>query len=192
MSHEVYSFIVIKYPGQETAEQALATARTLAKEKAVTLKDAVAITKTGKGKIKLQQTKDDTAGRGFLKGGLIGILFGLLFGGAGWVIAGALAGTGLAIFDRGIKNKLLVELGEKMTQEESALAILIQEADWGTLMARLDAAYTGQVVVNALVDDKLESLEQLTDDQKTLDAVPQEVDLAGASQEDAPEPALPA
>jgi uncharacterized membrane protein len=45
---EKYSFIVIKYPQKETAEAALAVALTLAKEKVVRLKDAVAITKTEK------------------------------------------------------------------------------------------------------------------------------------------------
>ena len=61
---EKYSFIVVKYPQKETAEAALAAVVGLSKEKVVKLKDAVAITKTEKGKIKLHQTKDDPAGKG--------------------------------------------------------------------------------------------------------------------------------
>jgi len=64
--NEKYSFIVVKYPQKETGEAALAAVQALAKEKIVKLKDAVAITKTEKGKIKIHQTKDDTAGKGFL------------------------------------------------------------------------------------------------------------------------------
>ncbi|KPK01833.1 MAG: hypothetical protein AMJ56_21670 [Anaerolineae bacterium SG8_19] len=86
---EKYNFIVVKYPQPDTAEAALAVVRKLEKEKVVKLKDAVAITKTEKGKIKLHQTKDDPAGKGFLKGGLIGLIFAVLFGPAGWVVAGA-------------------------------------------------------------------------------------------------------
>ena len=46
-----YSFIVVKYPRRETADQALKAVLGLAKEKKVKLRDAVAITKTDKGKI---------------------------------------------------------------------------------------------------------------------------------------------
>ena len=111
--------------------------RALAKEDVVKLKDAVGVTKTDKGKIKLHQTADDPAGKGFLKGGLIGLIFAVLFGPAGWVVAGAALGTAFAMFDRGIKNKLLKELGEDMTPDESALAVLVEEADWETLRDRI-------------------------------------------------------
>ena len=104
---EKYNFIVVKYQGTDTAQAALGTVLELAKEKVVKLKDAVAITKTEKGKIKLHQTKDDPAGKGFLKGGLIGLLFALLFGPAGWIVAGAALGTAFSMFDRGIKLSLI-------------------------------------------------------------------------------------
>ena len=86
----------------------------------VKLRDAVAITKTEKGKIKLHQTKDDTIGSGFVKGGVIGILFAMLFGPVGWIAMGAAAGGLFASFDRGIKNRLLKELGQDMTPTNRA------------------------------------------------------------------------
>ena len=88
------------------------------------------ITKTDKGEIKLHQTKDDPTSKGLLKGGGIGVIFALLFGPAGWIVAGAALGGAFATSDRGIKNKLLKELGEKMTPKQSALAVLVEEADW--------------------------------------------------------------
>ena len=54
-----YSFIVVKYPQKTTADEALKAVLGLQKEKVVKLRDAVTITKTEKGKIKLHQTKDD-------------------------------------------------------------------------------------------------------------------------------------
>ena len=162
-----YSFIVVKYPQKTTADEALKVVLGLAKEKVVKLRDAVAITKTEQGKIKLHQTKDDTAKKGFIKGGGIGVLFALLFGPVGWVAAGAALGGAFAMFDRGIKNKLLKELGENMTPEqsalggafatfdrgiknkllkelgenmtpeESAMAVLLEEAGWETALGRM-------------------------------------------------------
>ncbi len=112
---EKYSFLVIKYPKADTAMDAMDALKDLSKQKVAKFKDAVAITKTKRGKIKLHQTKDDPAAKGFVKGGLIGILFAAVLGPPGWIAAGALLGTAFATFDRGIKNKLLKELGKKMT-----------------------------------------------------------------------------
>ena len=175
---EKYSFIVVKYPQIETAEVALQAVLQLGKDKVVKLKDAVAITKTEKGKIKLHQTKDDPASKGFLKGGLIGIVLAVLFGPAGWVVAGALMGTAFAMFDRGIKNKLLKELGENMTSDESALATLIGEADWVTLRERMAANnFQGEVVVQELVEEHLAEVEKLTEKPEAIAAVPEELNV---------------
>ena len=179
---EKYSFIVVKYPKRETGEAALSVVTQLAKRDVVKLKDAVAITKSDKGKIKLHQTKDDPAGKGFLKGGLIGLIFAVIFGPAGWVVAGALLGTAFAMFDRGIKDKLLKELGEDMTTDESALAVLIEEADWETLYDEMGAQYfLGEVVVSELVEEHLEAVEKLTDNESAVASIPEEIELEGAS-----------
>jgi uncharacterized membrane protein len=150
----------------------------LAKEKVVKLKDAVAITKNEKGKVKLHQTKDDTAGRGFLKGGALGILFGLLFGGAGWVAAGALAGAGFAAFDRGIKDKLLKELGQNMSMHQSALAVLVEDADWATVQERMAAHnFQGEIVIREMVAEHLAEIEKLAENEAAVEATPDEVEL---------------
>ncbi len=175
---EKYSFVVVRYPNKDTAEAALEVVGGLVKDKVVKLKDAVALTKDEKGKIHMHQTKDDTAGKGFLKGGLIGIIFAVLFGPAGWVVAGAALGTAFAMFDRGIKNKLLKELGEKMTPDQSALAVLVEEADWAAVKERMGAKnFNGEVVVQELVDEHLAEVEKLTENSKAVEQVPTEVEL---------------
>jgi uncharacterized membrane protein len=173
-----YSFIVVKYPEKDTAEAALAVVLGLAKDKVVKLKDAVAITKTEEGKIKLHQTKDDSAGKGFMKGGVIGLVFAVLFGPAGWIAAGALLGTAFAIFDRGIKNKILKELGGNMTADQSALAVLVEQADWAAVKANMSVHdFNGELVVSELVEDHLAEVEKLTENPQAVEAVPDEVDL---------------
>ena len=149
------------------------------------LRDAVAITKTDKGKIKLHQTKDDSVGKGFVKGGFIGILFAALFGPVGWIALGAAAGGVFAGFDRGIKNKLLKELGQDMTPDESAIAILVEEADWQTAFERMRAqGFGGQLVISEIVAEDLAEVEKLLEDPKTVESVPEELEL--------PAPAEPA
>jgi uncharacterized membrane protein len=178
MMSDKYSFIVVKYPQVDTAQGALDALKQLAKEKVVELKDAVAITKTEKGKVKLHQTKDDPASKGFLKGGVIGIIFAVLFGAAGWIAAGALLGAAFSMFDRGIKNKLLKEIGEDMTTAESALAVLIKHADWDTLKERMQAAgYKGEIVISEIVEEHLDEVEKLADKPEVVEAVPDEIQV---------------
>jgi uncharacterized membrane protein len=185
---EKYNFIVVRYPNKDTAEAALVVAQQLAKEKVVKLKDAVALTKNEKGKIQMHQTKDDPASRGFLKGGLIGIIFAVLFGPAGWIVAGAALGTAFAMFDRGIKNKLLKELGENMTTEQSALAVLVEDADWAKVKERMAAQnFNGEVIVQEMVDENLAEAEKLTENAAAVEAVPTEVELPAASEAAAPQ-----
>ena len=178
---EKYSFIVVRYPSKETAEAALEVVSGLAKEKVVKLKDAVALTKDEKGKIHMHQTADDSAGKGFIKGGVIGIIFALLFGGPAWIVAGAAAGAGFAAFDRGIKNKLLKELGEKMTPDQSALAVLVEDADWAVVKERMGAKnFHGEVVVKELVGEHLTEVEKLAENAQAVEQVPAEVELKAA------------
>jgi uncharacterized membrane protein len=179
-----YSFLVIKYPKADTAMEAMAALRELSKDKVVKLNDAVAITKTQKGKIKLHQTKDDAAGKGFVKGGIIGILLAALLGPAGWIAAGALMGTAFAIFDRGIKNKLLKELGEKMTPSESAVALLVERADWPVAVERMKAHnFQGEVVVSQIVEEDMVEVEKLLADPKTVASVPEEMEVPAPVEE---------
>src|SRR5512135_928965 len=179
-----YSFIVVKYPQKDKADAALKEVMSMAKEKVVKLRDAAVITKTDKGKIKLHQTKDDSTSKGLLKGGVIGVIFALLFGPAGWIVAGAAAGGALATFDRGIKNKLLKELGENMTPEESAMALLVEEADWETALGRMaDKKLQGEVVVQEMVAEHLAAIEKLVDVPPTTEAVPEEMAVVGPAVE---------
>ncbi len=173
-----YSFLVIKYPKRETANTALGVLKQLGREDVVKLRDAVAITKTDKGKIKLHQTKDDSVGKGFVKGGFIGILFAALFGPVGWIALGAAAGGVFAGFDRGIKNKLLKELGQDMTPDESAIAVLVEEADWQTAFERMRAqGFGGQLVISEIVAEDLAEVEKLLEDPKTVESVPEELEI---------------
>jgi uncharacterized membrane protein/predicted flap endonuclease-1-like 5' DNA nuclease len=173
-----YSFLVIKYPRADTATAAMAALQELASEKVVRLRDAVVVTKTPNGKIKLHQTKDDSTKKGILKGGMIGVLLAVLFGPAGWIALGAAAGAMLGSRDRGVKDKLLKELGQNMTPAESAVAILVEHADWQTAVERMKAhGFGGKVVVSEIVDEDIAAVEKLLADPQTVASVPEELEL---------------
>ena len=110
---------------------------------------------------------------------MIGILFAALFGPVGWIAMGAAAGGLFASFDRGIKNRLLKELGQDMSPDESALAVLVEEADWAEAIARMKShGFGGTVVDQELVGDDIEQVEKLLEDPKTVDAAPEELDVS--------------
>jgi uncharacterized membrane protein len=178
-----YSFLVIKYHEPQTGEEALAAVGDLAKDHVVKLRDAVAITKTPKGKIKLHQTKDDTIKKGFVKGGAVGILFAAILGPAGWIAMGAAAGGLFASFDRGVKNKLLKELGQGMTSDESALAVLVEHADWDAAFERMRAhGFGGELVLSEITPADMAAVEAILADRNTAEAVPEEMDLPPAEE----------
>jgi uncharacterized membrane protein len=175
-----YSLLVIKYPYVENANAAFEQLHELQDEGVVKLRDAVVVTKNEKGKVKLQQTKDDSIGKGFVKGGAIGVLFAILFGPAGWIAMGAAAGGLFAGFDRGIKNKLLKGVGQDMNPPEAAVAILVEDADWQTAFARMRShGYGGQLVVSEIVAEDMDEVDRLLNDPGTAASVPQELEIVG-------------
>ena len=174
---EKYSFIVVKYAGVDTAQAALKELKVLSKANAVKLKDAVAITKNEKGKVKLHQSKDDSAGKGLLKGGALGIVFGLLFAAPALALVGVVSGTVVGMFDKGIKDKLLKELGDGMTQDESALAVLIEKADWGTLLSHMDSKFSGEAIIEENIPDHTNEIDALAEKPEVVDALPEELEL---------------
>ena len=175
---EKYIFIIIKYPKADTAIEALAALRELMQKKIVSLKDAVAVTKTERGEIVLQRTQDDLVGKGFLNGGLIGIIFADLFGSAGWDMNGALAGTAFAMLGQGIKDNLLNEFGEKMTTSESVVALLVEHADWRKAVDSMRVHnFQGVIVISQNVIGDLTNVEKLLDDEKIIASLPEKMEV---------------
>jgi uncharacterized membrane protein len=175
---EKYIFIIIKYPKADTAIEALAALLGLLQEKTVSLKDAVAVTKTDKGEIALHRTHVDLAGKGFLNGGLIGIIFADLFGSAGWDMNGALAGIAFSMLGQGIKDNLLIEFGEKMTPDESAVALLVEHADWRKAVESMRVHnFQGMIVISQNVIGDLAKVETLLEDEKIIASVPEKMQV---------------
>ncbi len=172
---EKYIFFVIKYPAAATAEQALSAIIDLMQSKTISLKDAVAITKDENGELTLHRMKPDQPIRGFLNGGLIGIIFADLFGSASWELNSALAGTAFTMLGQAIDGLLRTELGEKMTPAESAVVIIIEHADWRKALDSMRPRnFQGKAVISQNVISDLASVEKLIDEKITT-AVPEKI-----------------
>ena len=175
---EKYIFIIIKYPQAETAIEALAALKGLMQENIVSLKDAVAVTKTENGEIMLHRTQDDLTALGFLNGDLIGIIFADLFGSAGWDLNGAFAGTAFAMLGQGIKDNLLNEFGAKMTPGEFAVALLVVSANWRKAVESMRVHnFQGVMVISQNVIGDLAIVEKLLEDNKNVASVPEKMEI---------------
>lgn len=175
---EKYIFFIIKYPKGDTAFEALAALRELMQKKVISFKDAVAVTKTEIGEIKLHRAQDDLVRKDYLNGRLIGIIFADLFGSAGWDMNGPLAGIAFAMLGQGIKDLLLNEFGAKMTPAESAVAILVEHADWRKAVDGMRVHnFQGMIVISQNVFGDLTAVEKLLDDEKIIVSVPEKMEV---------------
>ena len=79
-------------------------------------------------------------------------------------------------------NEYVTAMGEKMTPEQSALAVLVEDADWETALGRMaDLNLHGQVIVQELVAEHLAAIEKLVDVPPTTEAVPEEVKVEAST-----------
>jgi uncharacterized membrane protein len=171
---EKYIFIIIKYPKADTGIEALAAIMGLMQKKIVSLKDAVAVTKTETGDLELHLSPDDSGGEGFLDGRLIGIIFADLFGVTGWDLDDELAGTAFDILGQGIQDKLLDEFGDKMTPEESAVALLLEHANWRRAVDSMrEHNFQGVMVISQNVIGDLANVETQLEDEMMIVLVPE-------------------
>ena len=79
-----------------------------------------------------------------------------------------------------------------MTPEQSALAVLVESADWETALGRMaDLDLHGEVLVQELVDEHLAAIEKLVDVPPAGESVPEEVKVEAPAAEAEP-PVAPA
>lgn len=144
------SFVAAAYPTRAEADGALAALRDLAGEGSLALRDAAIVSRSPRGRIELQQTKQLAPGEGIVAGGSVGIVVGLLLGvPVAAALTGMAAAGGFAARDTGIPDDRLRALAEGLGPDEAALCALVERADWPLLRARL-APYRGEILVAEL------------------------------------------
>jgi uncharacterized membrane protein len=131
------SLVVLTFPSETGAEQALTTVGQLQREQLITLEDAATVTRGMDGKPKVKQA-NSLVGAGAWGGAFWGMLIGLLFfvpwlGLAVGAVTGALAGK---FTDYGIDDNFIRQVEQKIQPGTSALFLMVSRV---TLDKVLDA-----------------------------------------------------
>jgi uncharacterized membrane protein len=152
--------VVIAYPDEATAQQALGTLKQLSTEQLINLEDAAYVTRDMDGKPKLHQTQSLT-GAGAAGGAFWGFLFGLLFfvpifGLAVGAASGALAGK---LSDLGIDDKFMKELGDQIKPGTAALFLLVRSATADRVVPEM-AKFGGTVLKTSLSTEQENQLKE--------------------------------
>jgi uncharacterized membrane protein len=156
----VSQLIVIAYPDEATAQQALGTLKQLSKEQLINLEDAAYVTRDMNGKPKLHQTQGLT-GAAAAGGAFWGFLFGLIFfvpifGLAVGAASGALAGK---LSDIGVDDKFMKEVGEQIKPGTAAIFLLVISSTADKVLPEM-AKYGGTVLKTSLSTEKENQLKE--------------------------------
>ena len=131
--------VVIEFNDKESAFALRAELAKMQEDYLITMEDVVVVTKNEKGKIKLHQAVNLTA-TGAVQGSFWGMLIGFLLlnpllGAAVGAGAGALGGK---LSDIGINDQFMKELAADLTEDTSALFILLRKVTPDKVLARLE------------------------------------------------------
>ena len=97
----------------------------------------------------------------------------------------ALAGTAFSILGQEVEDNLLLEFGEKITQEKSAVALLVEHVKWRQAVDSMrEHNFQGVVVISRNVIGDLVNVETQLEDEKMVAFVP----VKEEERELAPEP----
>lgn len=128
----------ITYPSPDVARRAMAELRNLSRGHVIALNDAVVVTRSPDGGVKLDQSANLTAmgaAGGALWGSLLGLIFLAPIAGA---IAGAAAGAiGGYTADYGIDDQFMRDMGAKLQPGTAAVFVLSSDMTFDKVMAAL-------------------------------------------------------
>jgi uncharacterized membrane protein len=147
------NLIAVAYPDQETAETVQETLAHLSRQRVIELADAVVVTRSEKGKVRLHQPAGLRAAgmaHGALWGGVIGLLFlAPLFGMAIGAAAGGVAGV---LSDAGVDDEFMKKLGHELVPGGAAVIVLVTYSVPGKVLPEIQR-YGGTVIETSLDDE---------------------------------------
>jgi len=155
--------VAVVFNDESTAFEMRAALAKMQKEYLIDMEDAVVVTKSDKGKVKLHQAMNLTA-MGAMSGSFWGMLIGMIFfnpllGLAVGAGAGALSG---ALSDAGIDDNMMKGLSDSFTPGSSALFVLVRKATGDKVLEGLKPfAGKGKVFQTSLKKDSEEALKQV-------------------------------
>ncbi len=157
--------IVVEFKDKESAFEARAELAKMQEEYLIKMEDVVVVTKNEKGKIKLHQAVNLTA-TGAVQGSFWGMLIGFLLlnpllGAAVGAGAGALSGK---LSDIGINDQFMKDLSADLTEDTSALFILLRKVTPDKVLARLEEKQIkGKVLKTSMTVEEEDELRKIVE-----------------------------
>lgn len=152
------NLIVVVFDDAEQAGQVRATLKSVEHEGRLRLDDSAVVVKDEKGKIHVKDQMDRGVKVGAVTGGLLGLLLASIFFPIGGLIIGAVAGGLIgSAAGLGISKSFVKEVSESMTENSSALFIIVRDSDPDLAVAAL-RPYQGKILQTTLSEDDEETL----------------------------------
>ena len=167
------SLFIVAYKGTDTAEKVYDTLHDLQKKKELKIKTAMVIHRKDNGKLKLVHKHRIETWGGAAIGAGVALLLGAVAAPA--VLAGAVVGGALGGLGHTDRKDVKEFLDDKLGPDDSAVAILIKEADWKALEGAVKQ-YDGKDLKVELTADAQKKLSDLSADPEVADAVSDEVE----------------
>jgi len=163
MSDVPIQLIVAAFKEETAADEALKTLKEAKKERLIGIQDAAIIRRDEKDKLHIKETADLGGGKGAAIGGVLGGVLGLIGGPAGVVVGGAagasVGGFTAKLFDAGIPDDRLEEIGSALKPGTSAIIAIIEHRWVADVEAELAEA-GADVLTEALRADIAEQLSE--------------------------------
>ncbi len=126
---EPMTIVVARYPDFTGAHRSFEGLRLVKKEEKMVIRDAAVLTKDVNGELKVKETKDFGAGKGFITGAVIGGILGIIAGPVGWAALGVgiLGALGAELRNRGFDEARIKTMASEMKPNTSALIVLVAD-----------------------------------------------------------------
>jgi uncharacterized membrane protein len=125
------------FPTREAGLSAMDRIDWAVDEGRITVSDVAMAYRDDKGKVKIQQTADATAGTGAVTGGALGLLVGIF---AAPLVGATVVGAGIGALvgkarDKGVSDKLMKQAGELIEGSEAAVFVLTDDMSAAAISA---------------------------------------------------------
>jgi uncharacterized membrane protein len=152
------NLIVMVFDDAEQAGEVRASLKSVEHLGRLKLDDSAVVVKDADGKIHVKDQMDRGVKVGAVTGGLLGILLASIFFPIGGLIIGAVAGGLIgSAAGLGISKSFIKEVSESMTENSSALFIIVRDGDPDIAVAAL-RPYEGKILQTTLSPEDEEAL----------------------------------
>ncbi|MDX1412623.1 MAG: DUF1269 domain-containing protein [Candidatus Promineifilaceae bacterium] len=154
------NLIVVVFDDPEEAGQVRDTLKSVEHEGRLRLDDSAVVVKDAKGKIHVKNQMDRGVKVGAVTGGLLGLLLASVFFPVAGIIVGAVAGGLIgSAAGLGISKSFVKEVSDSMTENSSALFIIVRDGDPDLAIAAL-RPYEGKILQTTLSPEDEETLQR--------------------------------